>query len=380
MKILHTIDNLYIKSGGPSVCVYDLLTGLNTIDCNTDIILLKDNKNRIIGNKETWIKTFDCDKKTPFHYSSTIKNILKKETDYDIYHTNGMWLYCNYITAEIAQKKGKPYVITPHGTLYPQALANSAWKKNIMLFLLLNKNINNASCIHVTCEQEMVYIRKLGYTPPIAVIPNSVNIDNLNSYKKYLCNERKKRKIGYLGRLHPRKKIETLIYALNMLDLRENIELIIMGAGDIKYELFLKNEVKRLNIKNVIFTGFISGDEKYKNLASLSALFVPSDFENFGMIIPEALMMQVPVMASLGTPWENLNKYNCGWWVANDVKTVALTIEKAVHLSEQERKTMGDNGQNLIINNYSINHIAKKVKMLYEWILFREKRPDFVYL
>ena len=72
-------------------------------------------------------------------------------------------------------------------------------------------------------------------------------------------------RIGYLGRLHERKRVERLIYALDYLkDKIDDIklELIIIGADDIKYEIFLKSEVRRLGLNNVIFTGFLKGEEK----------------------------------------------------------------------------------------------------------------------
>ena len=70
--------------------------------------------------------------------------------------------------------------------------------------------------------------------------------------------------------------------------------------------------------------------EKENTINSLSYHAVPSDFENFGNIITEALVRGIPVIASTGTPWENLNIYRCGWWVKNDINTLANTILEAI--------------------------------------------------
>jgi glycosyltransferase involved in cell wall biosynthesis len=56
----------------------------------------------------------------------------------------------------------------------------------------------------------------------------------------------------------------------------------------------------------------LTGEAKENTLNSLSYLVVPSDFENFGMIIPEALIKGIPVIASKGTTWEELNTHHCG--------------------------------------------------------------------
>lgn len=379
MKILHTIASFGAKSGGTSTCTYDLVAALNHIKCSTDILTLQptDPTDRLMGMGEQWIKALSPDGKTPFSYSRNLVNYLN-QTNYDLYHTNGLWMYCNHITSSIARKKGKPYIITPHGMLYPQALARSAWKKRLMMCLCFDKDIRGASCIHATCMQEMKYYRDLGYRNPVAVIANPVPIPD---YIDEIKPQRDKKRIGFLGRLHPRKNVKGLIEAWASLgNATLNAELYIMGKGDESYEAGLKKLVQTLGLTNIVFAGFVNGREKFEKLASLSALFVPSDFENFGMIITEALIVKTPVMASLGTPWEELNSHHCGWWVNNDVQTLAQTIEKALSLSEEDRNAMGERGKQLIIDKYSDIQVASQMKQLYEWVLNSGEKPDFVYL
>ncbi|MDR2407193.1 MAG: glycosyltransferase, partial [Bacteroidales bacterium] len=185
---------------------------------------------------------------------------------------------------------------------------------------------------------------------------------------------------GYLGRVHPRKNIERVIYAWHQLqNTVNNGELIIIGDGDKQYMDFLKQESKRLQLNNVMFTGFLSGNEKEKALNSLSFLVVPSDFENFGNIVTEALVKGVPVIASKGAPWQELNIHRCGWWIDNDVDTIAKTLKEAIFLSEEECRQMGMRGRELIKENYSIEIVAQKMMRLYQWILGQTEKPDFVY-
>lgn len=107
MRILQTIAGFGAKSGGTSTCTYDLVTALNQLNCQTDILTLKPNDptNHLMGVGEQWIKALPYDGKTPFGYSHNIVHYLNT-TDYDLYHTNGLWMYCNHITASIARKKG----------------------------------------------------------------------------------------------------------------------------------------------------------------------------------------------------------------------------------------------------------------------------------
>ncbi|MDU1889872.1 MAG: glycosyltransferase [Dysgonomonas sp.] len=385
MKVLQTIPNFGAKSGGTSTCTYDLLNALHKQECNINLLTLmgSDPSDRLMGNNEEWIITLPNDSKIPpYSYSKGIKNFLET-SEYDLYHTNGIWMHCNHTTCSIARKKRKPYIITTHGMLYPQALARSAWKKKLMAKLFFDKDIMKAICIHATCQQEMEYVRQFGYKGPIAVIPNPVNIPNyietLNIAKEQtVLISHLPKKIGFLGRLHPRKKVENLLYGAAMLP-QQDFEIIIMGKGDDMYEQFLKSETKKLGLTNVNFTGFVNGIKKYEMLSKLSALFVPSDFENFGMIITEALICKTPVVASLGTPWKELNTYQCGWWIDCTPQNIAQTISQIIEMPKHNLLAMGDNGYKLIMEKYTADKVAEQMKKLYEWILNQAPKPNFVY-
>ena len=117
----------------------------------------------------------------------------------------------------------------------------------------------------------------------------------------------------------------------------------------------------------------------YPQAFEKSFLIVPSDFENFGNIVTEALVRRIPVIASKGTPWQELNTFHCGWWVDNDVDTLVSTVRLALDTPEEERLAMGERGKQLIKSNYSIEIVANKMKRLYEWILYGGEKPEFVY-
>ncbi len=379
MKILQTIAGFGAKSGGTSTCTYDLLTAMHREGYEVDLMTLavRDSSDRLMGRGEEWIKALPNDGISPYGYSCNMNRFLR-QTDYDLYHTNGMWMHCNHETCVMARKKEKPYIITPHGMLYPQALARSAWKKKLLLAIGgVDKDLKLATCIHVTCIEEMEYYRALGYKNPVAVIPNPVPMPD---FIKEIVRENSIKRIGFLGRLHPRKNVEALIDAWIMLSNKVKYsQLVIMGKGDVDYERMLRNKVRRQGLKNVEFAGFVNGREKFERLASLTALCVPSDFENFGMIVTEALSVGTPVIASLGTPWQDLNNYHCGYWINNDIETLAKTIQEVLILSELDIAEMGRNGKRLVEEKYSDTQVAMMMCRLYEWILNGGEKPEFVY-
>lgn len=387
MKILQTISSLSAKSGGPSTCTLDLLNGL--YDINAEVNLLTVSTEDILGKGSLWLKEVPNDCKTPLEISKNIKRELKK-SDYDLYHANALWSYSSHITCKMAREKNKPYIISPHGMLYPTALSIKAWKKIPMLKLWFYKDIMQASCLHATCMQEAEYCRQFGYKGAIAVIPNAVVFPEgveLKDESLELRDSQGRRQIGYLGRLHPIKKVENVLYSLSHIDedtRKKMISFQIMGKYDDQYEQWLKDEVRRLHLEDCVeFVGFVSGKEKYDRLSKLSALMVPSAQENFGMIVPEALICGTPVYASLGTPWGELNECNAGWWQDNSPKTIAKVILDILSKSDAELRAMGAKGRKLMEEKYEQHKVATMMKQLYEWIVVdkmsEEKKPNFVY-
>lgn len=379
IKLLYTIPGLSINSGGPTTCTYNLVKGMRGLNVDVDILTLLPNNpvDKIIGTDD-FIKTIPNDAFTPFAISRNFRKYLTEHIQYDLYHANAIWNDTTHATLQCARKQDKPCVIAPHGMLYPQALQISSWKKKIALELFQRKDLQQATCIQATCMQEMQHIRNFGLTNPIAVVPNCLKIDINEAAKDTIYS---KRRFGFVGRLHRIKNIDGLLNAWKKLNsLTKESELFITGNGDIEYEKELRQIIADHHFNNVVFTGFLTGKELTETIRTLDFLVLPSHSENFGMVVPEALTQGVSVIASKGTPWEELNTHHCGWWVDNDLDTLAATIEIAINTPEEERKRMGENGKRLVIENYSVEKVAKKMIRLYEWILNGGEKPEFVYL
>ena len=97
------------------------------------------------------------------------------------------------------------------------------------------------------------------------------------------------------------------------------------------------------------------------------------------MIVTEALSVGTPVMASLGTPWEELNTVGCGWWIDRTPKNIAQVMQQVIEMPIPELLAMGERGQQLVQKKYTAPMVVKQMKQLYEWLLEERFKPDFVY-
>ena len=378
MKILHTISGLNISSGGPTSCTYNLIKGLRDEGIEADILTLmpRDDSDKIISD-DSFIKALPNDARTPLVYSSNFRRYLSSHIGYDLYHANGLWTCPTHFTAEIAKKQNKPCVIAPHGMLYPQALQVSAWKKKIVSTVFQRKDLETASCLQATCMAELEHIRAFGLNNPVAVIPNGLVIDDSLEIRK---TSNSVRRFAFVGRLNRIKNVDLLLSAWSKLgDKTRNCELLIIGDGDTAYKKELEEFATANKLNNVRFLGFIMGKDLQKLVHSIDFQILPSKSENFGMVVPEALIQGIPVIASKGTPWSDLETFDCGWWVDNDIDTLISTLLIAINLSEQDRLGMGERGRTLVLRHYSIKSVSLRMKQLYEWLVYKNIKPEYVY-
>lgn len=377
MKVIH-IGSLNVRSGGPTLSTWLTIKGLraNGVEA-VPVIAPIAAGDRLIDIAANPVYT-SARKYGKLAYVPGLNDTLDNAGPADIYHVQGIWQLSGYQVSRYAKARQKPYVVTLRGMLYPQALAQKSLSKKLSMIAYQSSVLRNAAAIQCTCTEEMEYYRQLGFKNPVAIIPNPIEIEGVA--ERPISNKPRLR-IGYLGRVHPRKRIERLIYAFaTHRELLKNAELVIIGADDKDYESFLKDEVKRLELDNVVFTGFLSGEEKDNAITSLSFLAVPSDFENFGNIVTEALVRGVPVYSSTGTPWQTLAEYDCGWWADNSQESVNSIILKMARTSDANRIRMGENGKRLMREQFAVDILGKKMLRLYSWILNGGEKPEFVYI
>lgn len=103
--------------------------------------------------------------------------------------------------------------------------------------------------------------------------------------------------IGYLGRLHPKKRVGVLLDAFE--ELPESVRLLVAG-GEPESELRrLKERVAASPYaERVEFLGFLSDCERDSFFDAIDLLAMPSVYECFGMVAAEAMSAGVPVVVT----------------------------------------------------------------------------------
>jgi glycosyltransferase involved in cell wall biosynthesis len=196
------------------------------------------------------------------------------------------------------------------------------------------------------------------------VIPNGVEIPDLPFSRRWLPNG--VLRLAFVGRLDPVKGLENLLKALSLLNV-EKIALNVYGSGDDAYTAGLRILSRSLGLLQcVTFHGHIDAEGKLKAFTEADVCVVPSHTDNFSMVVAEALAHGVPVIASTGTPWRELEARGCGLWVDNSPQALTDAIRKIRHF---DLESMGARGRKWMREQYRWTTMAMKMKAAYQELM-----------
>lgn len=373
MKILHYIPAIDKASAGVGAYMQLLTRDLGKL-CELHVLTHKNEDELELENCQVHYMPY---KWLPWNNCKREFWIILDEIQPDVFHTNCCWMPVSALTAMWAKEQGYKVVYTPHGMLEPYSIARHYWTKKLPAILLFQrKGLKVCDCIHATAESEKMNLLKLGWNSNVQVVPNCVQTDKISCKTSWS----KTKTILFLSRVHPKKGIEFLLEAVA--ELREEMngyQVIIAGPGEKFYVDSLLSMVERLKLTDIArFVGPVFEEEKWKLYRQADLFVLPTYSENFGIVVPEALASGTPVITTVGTPWEELNTNHCGWWTAIGTKPLVEALRQFLQCDEQELETMGLNGLQLVRDNYSSESVAIKMRDLYQWIINKGEKPEFV--
>ena len=173
----------------------------------------------------------------------------------------------------------------------------------------------------------------------------------------------------YIGRIEKPKNIENALSAFKiLLENIDNKDLKFIIAGKGRYEKYLKNFVKKINLEeNIIFKGFVSEEEKKELLNKSYALVMPAINEPFGLTVIEALYCScISIISNKSGVYEAVKDYSisCNTENIEEIYKSMLLSYKDKNIKEKFLELSRSSIHNFIVSSYSENIIKYIVKYL----------------
>jgi glycosyltransferase involved in cell wall biosynthesis len=167
--------------------------------------------------------------------------------------------------------------------------------------------------------------------------------------------------IGSIGRQVAKKNYEVFIEAFARLA-NPNITLLLIGDGPRRNSL--EALAKRLGIENqVVFAGY--HDNAHRLVRAMDIFVLPSGKEEaFGIVLLEAMLGKVPVIASdAAGPVEVLADAGVTFESGN-VAELTMRIEQMIDQSENQKKQLGEAGYQRVTANFSYETFTRALWQL----------------
>ena len=323
-----------------------------------------------------------------YGYARTLSRRLRAAGRFDVIHANGLRTFAGLEALRLARRTRTPYLLTPHGMFHPQLRDARSLKKAVIDRLWDRRYIERAACLHATSELEHSIMRGAGIRQPIAIVPIGVEVQPVggeatddervwfDSRTKIVDGRRLPRRALFLGILDRKKGLPRLFDAWHALgSAAEGWSLAVAGPADVVYRAQLEAQAKSLKLP-VQFLGPVWNAAQRQFLYASADLFVlPTDWENFGIVVAEALAARVPVITTTGAPWCELQTTQSGWWVEPTVPALTAALREAFALSDAKRRAMGERGLQLVQSNYAWPTIGRQMAAVYRWLAGGGERP-----
>ena len=350
--ILYDYFSPAYRAGGPTQSLVNLVRQLHP---QIDFFVICGSRDHGLSNELTSVtvnRWIDWDGQAKVYYwrvnARQMFRIQKlvKAVDPDYIFINGLYSFWFNILP-LMLKHGK-IILSVRGMLHQAALNQKSFKKRLFLNFFKWMNWHRKVAFHATDEQEKTCIRQeFGDKVQVAV---AGNFPNEIPFQEPVGKIQGQLNILTIALVSPMKNHQLVLESLRQVS--GNVRYKIYGP--IKDSSYWKTCMQTISALpsgiNVEYCGELSPDQVASALAEGHVFVLPSQSENFGHSIFEALSAGRPVITSDGTPWKFLHKNNCGYTLSlNNIRTeLPAVLQDYVDMNEEKYAVQGREARNYI--------------------------------
>jgi glycosyltransferase involved in cell wall biosynthesis len=238
------------------------------------------------------------------------------------------------------------------------------------LFVL--KDFKHAAAIQATTPAEAAELREQFGLGNIIVIPHGVSlrdgeIDRTTAKKNLRLPENAK-VVLFLSRIATKKRPEWVVEAMRRL-LPEFPDLTGIFAGpDAGAEATLSAAIAASDLNGrVKRVGFVTGEDKSTFFAAADVLALPSQSENFGVVVVEAMAHGLPVVVTPGVASHiYVDESGCGITVDDNVDALTDGIRK---IFQADKNELGQRGREYVRQHLTWQAVGDQLDQVYRKVI-----------
>ncbi|ASV74964.1 Glycosyltransferase MshA involved in mycothiol biosynthesis [Thermogutta terrifontis] len=315
---------------------------------------------------------------TPQAYRWLRRRLADLDARPDIVHIHGVFSHLTTFAPRLARRFGVPYIMRPAGTFAPRcmALGRTAMKRWFTT-LFVAKDLRLAAAVQATTPAEKDELREQFGLNNVVVIPHGVagvkdaQTDAPAARRALNIPERAK-VLLYLSRLTPKKRPDWVIQAASKL-LSEYPDLFTIFAGpDAGAESQLAAAIASSGLNGQVKRfGFVTGDQKRQLFEAADVLVLPSQSENFGVVVVEAMAHRLPVVVTPGVASHiYVDASGCGLTVEDSVDALTDGIKKILQADKTE---LGQRGREYVRQHLTWIVVSEKISEVYAAIIRNQR-------
>lgn len=302
MRIVHVIAGVPTESGGPTQVLREMAARLVELGEEVTVMTTDTGHGRRVSDHgfspgiavELWRADVT---RSPHPSLAHLRAAWGAVGRFDLAHVHGLFALPPSAAMAAFRARGLPYVLRPCGMLDGWSLAQKPLQKRAWRALIEDANLRGAAAIQASTEHEADAVRALlpsALRDRVVVLPQGVGrpvpgTGRAPHARPYVL---------FLSRIAKKKGLLRLVEAFERLaPAHADLDLVIVGPDEGGHRAEVEARARPLGGR-VVFAGAATGDAKSDWLAHAELLVLPSEDENFGVVVIEAAHLGAPVVVS----------------------------------------------------------------------------------
>lgn len=375
-KILIFIEHFLpgYKSGGPQKSIVNILKYLNQ-DFDFFVVC----RNRDFGDTNAYpnIPLFEWVRLDGFrvlYYDEFNLPKLAQSISFiksnDIVLLNSFFSIQTYIffVLKLFYKVGtRKILLAPRGEFFLSALNMKKFKKSLFITLVRGLGVLKQIKWMATDEAEKIAITDIFNTADIG-IASDIPQGDFDRKLQFVQKSKNYLKIASLSRIAPIKNLEVALELIGRISPDVIIEFDIYGTLEDKnyWEKCQKMIAKLEGNVHVSYKGPLLPHQVGETLEGYHVFLFPTQSENFGHVIFEALSAGLITLISDQTPWKNLEAFDAGWELPLDNPAAFVEkLERLAAMSQEKIDQMRQGAKHYAKNAFETQNFVGQTRDLF---------------